>query len=323
MQLTVQSADQITVTVNDAGTATVEDVRALDEAKLNKDGNSGNTKVNFVNSPDPAVTSLDTLISSITSGLSLGTIIRRIKTGLSYIAPKNHAANDTTYGGGNATNYGHVRLSDVYNSQIGTAAQSIGASQRAVYDAYDALNSKFNMMYVENTSVNMLTENGTFLCYQCANIPIFDQIDTWILTVNKSSSTYIKQTVRAANQRSKSLFIFERTYVRNEWSGWNILKNFVSDSKKLSDDYEYYVKFGNSQYGSAIIAGTFGGIGAVLLGITINNGSIASIQNLMTGSPWSNAALSIAYTINANDSHGYFGLKTTSESSSNFTITSF
>jgi hypothetical protein len=141
IQLTVQSADQITVTVNDAGTATVEDVQALDGAKLNKDGNSGNTKVNFVNSPDPAVTSLDTLISSITSGLSLGTIIRRIKTGLSYIAPKNHAANDVTYGGGSVTNYGHVRLSDVYNSQIGTASQSIGASQKSVYDCYNAFNN--------------------------------------------------------------------------------------------------------------------------------------------------------------------------------------
>jgi hypothetical protein len=324
IQLTVQSADQITVTVNDAGTATVADVQALDEAKLDKDGDGASVTVTFDETADPDVTSFATFLSSIVSGLSLSKLLRVIKTGLSYIAPKNHAADDvTTYGGGDATNYGHVRLSDVYNSQIGTAAQSIGASQKAVYDAYDALNSKFNMMYVENTSVNMLTENGTFFCYQCANIPIFDQIDTWILTVNKYSNTYVKQTARAANQYSRSLLILERTYTSNGWSGWNILKNFVADSKKLSDDYEYYVKFGNSQYGSAIIAGTFGGIGAVLLGITISNGSIASVQNLMTGSPWSNAALSIAYAINSNDSRGYFGLKTTSTSSSNFTITSF
>lgn len=145
IQLTVQSADQITVTVNDAGTATVEDVQALDEAKLDKDGDGKDVTVTFNDStPDPGVTSLATMISSLVSGISLSKLLEVIKTGLSYIAPKNHAANDVTYGGGNTTNYGHVRLSDVYNSQIGTAEQSIGASQKAVHDAYDTLNSNIS-----------------------------------------------------------------------------------------------------------------------------------------------------------------------------------
>lgn len=144
IQLTVQSADQITVTVNDAGTATVADVQALDAAKLGKSGDGQNVTVTFDETADPDVTSFATFLSSIVSGLSLSKLLRVIKTGLSYIAPKNHAADDVTYGGGDATNYGHVRLSNVYNSQVGTAAQSIGASQKAVYDAFTNINGNFD-----------------------------------------------------------------------------------------------------------------------------------------------------------------------------------
>ncbi len=142
IQLTVQSADQITVTVNDAGTATVADIQALDAAKLGKSGDGENVTVTFDETADPDVTSFATFLSSIVSGLSLSKLLRVIKTGLSYIAPKSHAADDVTYGGGDATNYGHVRLSDVYNSQIGTATQSIGASQKAVADVYSVLSEK-------------------------------------------------------------------------------------------------------------------------------------------------------------------------------------
>lgn len=58
-------------------------------------------------------------------------------------APKNHATSDLTFGGATATNYGHVKLSDTYSSSVtnGTAANSLGASQYAVYRSYYSLNS--------------------------------------------------------------------------------------------------------------------------------------------------------------------------------------
>lgn len=56
-------------------------------------------------------------------------------------APKNHATNSTTYGGGTASNYGHVKLSDSYTSSGGAASNSVGASSKAVADAYAKLNS--------------------------------------------------------------------------------------------------------------------------------------------------------------------------------------
>lgn len=59
-----------------------------------------------------------------------------INTALSGKAPTAHATNDTTYGGGDATNYGHVKLSDNYSSSAGAASASVGASSKAVYDSY-------------------------------------------------------------------------------------------------------------------------------------------------------------------------------------------
>ena len=57
--------------------------------------------------------------------------------------PNPHAASSTTYGGATATNYGHVKLSDNYTSSAGKAAESVGASSKAVYDAYNSLKTSF------------------------------------------------------------------------------------------------------------------------------------------------------------------------------------
>ena len=56
-------------------------------------------------------------------------------------APNNHAANNSTYGLGTASLYGHVKLSDTYSSKVssGAAANSLGASQNALYNAYNTL----------------------------------------------------------------------------------------------------------------------------------------------------------------------------------------
>lgn len=54
------------------------------------------------------------------------------------VPPKNHASTATTYGLGNASNYGHVKMSDTYSSKQASAAAAngIGASQNALYNAY-------------------------------------------------------------------------------------------------------------------------------------------------------------------------------------------
>ncbi len=56
-------------------------------------------------------------------------------------APKSHASTATTYGPGNASNYGHVKVSDNYTSSAGAASAGVAASSKAVADAYAKLNS--------------------------------------------------------------------------------------------------------------------------------------------------------------------------------------
>lgn len=122
-------------------------MKDLEDKKVDASGGeAGESVVSFTDSADPEVTSFATLISSIVSEMSLSKFIRVLKTGLSYIAPKSHAAANKDYGGATATNYGHVKLSDVYSAAdpAGSAADSLGASQNALYNAYNTLNSNFD-----------------------------------------------------------------------------------------------------------------------------------------------------------------------------------
>lgn len=77
--------------------------------------------------------------------------------------PTAHATSSTTYGGGTASNYGHIKLSDTYNTQQSSvaAANSVGASAKAVQDAYNALNS--NLAQVPNYTQKITS----FTLYNC------------------------------------------------------------------------------------------------------------------------------------------------------------
>ena len=54
-------------------------------------------------------------------------------------APTNHASEDTTYGKGTDSTYGHVKVSDTYNEEKGAAIDGLVASQKALYEAYAEL----------------------------------------------------------------------------------------------------------------------------------------------------------------------------------------
>ena len=55
-------------------------------------------------------------------------------------APTNHASEETTYGAGTASTYGHVKLSDSYTTETPkSASESVGASQKALHEAYAEL----------------------------------------------------------------------------------------------------------------------------------------------------------------------------------------
>ena len=73
-----------------------------------------------------------------------GSVVNAVNELNSGKAPNSHASSATTYGAGNASNYGHVKVSDTYNgtaSDSAKAANSIAASQWALQTAYNTLNN--------------------------------------------------------------------------------------------------------------------------------------------------------------------------------------
>lgn len=81
--------------------------------------------------------------------------------------PTSHASTGTGYGVGSATNYGHVKLSDTYTSNVGAAANSIGASQNAVYNVYNLYNSNRQQQGViaSNSSKTFSTAPSVVILY--------------------------------------------------------------------------------------------------------------------------------------------------------------
>lgn len=78
-------------------------------------------------------------------------------------APAAHAADALTYGGGTATNYGHVKLSDAYQTSDGAASASVGASSKAVADSYSTLKEALTDEVETRATLgahNLLENNG-------------------------------------------------------------------------------------------------------------------------------------------------------------------
>ncbi len=87
------------------------------------------------------ISALESSVSTNTSDInSLQSSLSSINTSLSDKAPTSHASTGTSYGMGNASNYGHVKLSDAVNSTSG-ASEGIAATPAAVKQVYDLLSS--------------------------------------------------------------------------------------------------------------------------------------------------------------------------------------
>ena len=65
------------------------------------------------------------------------TLFSNLKNVLTNVfAIKTHSSSSTTYGTGSSSLYGHVKLSDNYTSSAGPADSGVGASSKAVFDAF-------------------------------------------------------------------------------------------------------------------------------------------------------------------------------------------
>lgn len=52
-------------------------------------------------------------------------------------APILHSSRNTAFGLGSPNYFGHVKVSDTYDSYVGDASEGISASQSAIYNAYN------------------------------------------------------------------------------------------------------------------------------------------------------------------------------------------
>lgn len=106
---------------------------------------------------DGSVTKVGTsTVGSATRGIYL---LNGVPTQMDEAVPTSHAASTTEYGGGTASLYGHVKLSDNYETSAGTAAQSIGASSKAVADAYGGMKSYMDGIVADAYEFD-IDENG-------------------------------------------------------------------------------------------------------------------------------------------------------------------
>lgn len=85
----------------------------------------------------PSTVTVDSALSTTSTNPVQNKVVN---TALGGKAPTSHASTGTTYGAGNGTNYGHVKLSDSTSSTSG-ASSGVAATPAAVKSAYDLANS--------------------------------------------------------------------------------------------------------------------------------------------------------------------------------------
>ena len=100
---------------------------------------------------DQAIQSINSSISALNSGK----------------APSYHATAETTYGVGNGTQYGHLKISDAYLNPVGGADAGVAASQGALHAAYNSLvnligqSSQIPQGLSPTPVLSLTTPNGT------------------------------------------------------------------------------------------------------------------------------------------------------------------
>lgn len=130
-----QAIDKIRQTIGTASIAgAVKSSSTASEVAI--DPTTGIMSVNCLGNAASLTTTASTVVGAINELKSTyDTCWSDNATALNGKAPTNHASSANTYGVGSATNYGHLKISDVYNNS-NCQGTDIAASQKAVYCAW-------------------------------------------------------------------------------------------------------------------------------------------------------------------------------------------
>lgn len=194
----------------------------------------------------------------------------------------------------------------------GVTADALTVNGYDVGETLDTLTGQIT--YQSGVSLKGLAP-GIHIVANATDTPPYTPWTAWLCFVGGNSSGTLTKIV--ARPVADDTGTWEIHRVGGTWGDWLETGRTYPLTGNLSTASSIR-KPGPSTYGSVLITGTVGGIGGVVIAVTISNGAIGTIRNLMTGAAWSNTNLTITYGISNNV--GYLTFKTTSSANSNICI---
>ena len=192
IQHTVQNASQITLTVNPAGTATVQDIMDIESPEFDDSGTV------------EGISSFPSFLETMKSKMNFFQFFRNLKAGLQFVLHTGQIVNNC--------------VTD--NSSLPLSA----AQGKALMDKYTQLYSEIgNRFYVRasETDFNNMTRSGYFFGKLVQNTPDGTTDSNWIIEVQAFDNNTGWTFQRAARSSDKA--IFTRIQDNGTWSDWEVL----------------------------------------------------------------------------------------------------
>lgn len=138
-----------------------------------------------------------------------------------------HASSETTYGIGTSLTYGHTKLSDNYIISSGAASSGIGASSKAVNDAFNYLSLAIKDIYERNTMSVMEETSYVVTSGNITPTSFFDAIGGYMYIVSVT-------VIFPANVSGKRKIAIGNNDLTQAWGSVVVPVNSASVTSELS-----------------------------------------------------------------------------------------